>query len=314
MLETMDTIDNLDLREELIIRVDVLERVKSLLLLPDTEYMTTKMAADYYEVGESRIRQVAKEHFEEIQIDGYKVVKRKEVYCLLGRLTNKIESKTGYSLVTFNDGTELKVGGVGIGIFTKRAVLRVGMLLRDSEIAKEVRTQLLNMVEKVEDEVKIEDIVSEQELALELGKAYMSGDFNILAEATMKFNAFTKRRELEQEQEMNKKDEEIKRKEKEINVLVGEKLGLGRGDTLRKIVRVVSYSLKDSLDKHISFYYNEIYHRLSDKYDINLWQRRGKSNKPLQNFIKEEEWPTVFSVATAVAKYYSVDISHIILE
>lgn len=38
----------------------------------------------------------------------------------------------------------------GIRCFSKRAVLRFGMLLRDSEVAKEVRTQLLNIKEEAE--------------------------------------------------------------------------------------------------------------------------------------------------------------------
>ena len=38
----------------------------------------------------------------------------------------------------------------GMKLFPKRAILRVGMLLRDSEIAKEIRTRLLDIVQDTE--------------------------------------------------------------------------------------------------------------------------------------------------------------------
>jgi hypothetical protein len=41
--------------------------------------MTTKIVADYYEVGESLIRYVVMEYNDEIKIVWYKVVKKKEV-------------------------------------------------------------------------------------------------------------------------------------------------------------------------------------------------------------------------------------------
>jgi hypothetical protein len=56
---------------------------------------------------------------------------------------------SGAKNVTFPHG--------GIGLFTRRAILRVGMLLRDSEIA-EVRTQLLNIEKKVTVEQTIANI------------------------------------------------------------------------------------------------------------------------------------------------------------
>lgn len=49
-------------------------------------------------------------------------------------------------------------------LFPKRAILRVGMLLRDSEVAKEVRTQLLNIEEHTAAEVKTYEIDYEQEV------------------------------------------------------------------------------------------------------------------------------------------------------
>lgn len=48
------------------------------------------------------------------------------------------------------------------------------MLLRDSDVAKEVRNQLLNIEEKTSTETKIEDIEEEQKLMLSVGMAVAS--------------------------------------------------------------------------------------------------------------------------------------------
>lgn len=49
------------------------------------------------------------------------------------------------AIINFNDGSLFEISNSGLVLFPKRAILRVGMLLRDSEIAKEVRTRLLDV-------------------------------------------------------------------------------------------------------------------------------------------------------------------------
>ena len=67
------------------------------------------------------------------------------------------------------------------------------MLLRDSAIAKEVCTQLLNIEEKTTQEVKVADINEEQTLQMAVGQAFMSGDINALAQAATSLMAFKNR-------------------------------------------------------------------------------------------------------------------------
>lgn len=64
-----------------------------------------------------------------------------------------------------------KLSTKGSNVFSKRAVLNVGMLLRDSKVAREVRTQLLNGFEKLTDEQKAEEINREDELLFAIIKA-----------------------------------------------------------------------------------------------------------------------------------------------
>ncbi|BCC13658.1 TPA: phage antirepressor KilAC domain-containing protein [Bacillus cereus] len=122
-------------REALIERVEVLKKVKDLLLLPGLEMATTKQVAEFYEVKLTTINNMILMHREELEADGV-VFKR---YLELEREVNSQHFR------------ELKIARRGVNVFPKRAILRVGMLLRDSEVAKEVREQLLNIEEKAQE-------------------------------------------------------------------------------------------------------------------------------------------------------------------
>ncbi|MGK7898104.1 MAG: hypothetical protein AB4372_31920 [Xenococcus sp. (in: cyanobacteria)] len=90
----------------------------------------TEQVAQFYEVPEQNLRQLLKTHRSEFASDGLKAIRGKALKD--ARELWSLPSKT--SQVT---------------IWNPRSVLRGGMLLRDSEVAKAVRTSLLNVVEKV---------------------------------------------------------------------------------------------------------------------------------------------------------------------
>ena len=167
-----------NVRESHMNRVEVLEKVKGLLLLPNLEMATTKQVADFYEVNQNTLRQLIKEHRDELEQDGLHYKKYAEIKAL-GNLTPKLN--------------ELNALGISVrgNVFPRRAILRVGMLLRDSEIAKEVRTQLLHRRET--SEAKVADIDEEIQLQMAIGQAFMSGDINALAHASEKLIDFKSR-------------------------------------------------------------------------------------------------------------------------
>lgn len=89
-------------------------------------------------------------HRDEIESDGYKIIKRKDIDDNFEIPLRKFKSVRGKTVITFLDGTNFNVTNTGMAIFPKRAILRAGMLLRDSKVAKEVRTKLLDIVHDVE--------------------------------------------------------------------------------------------------------------------------------------------------------------------
>lgn len=56
------------------------------------------------------------------------------------------------------NGVTLSVPNGGVLLFSKRAVLRIGMLLQGSEVAQEVRTQLLNIFDQSTEEQRLADL------------------------------------------------------------------------------------------------------------------------------------------------------------
>ena len=108
-----------------------------------------------------------------IEPDGYKQVNGKEIKDILGgslKEPPRIEPKLG-SFIVHHKGEQTKIVYGTVALFPKRAILRVGMLLRDSEVAKEVRTQLLNIEENTATEIKTYEIDHETELHTKLGRA-----------------------------------------------------------------------------------------------------------------------------------------------
>ena len=77
-MKELDLIENQDIREKMISNVSVLEKVKDLLLLGDSEFATTQQVADYYEVGLEAIKTLAVNNREELLNNGLKDLTGKE--------------------------------------------------------------------------------------------------------------------------------------------------------------------------------------------------------------------------------------------
>ncbi len=155
------------MRENHIGRVEVLDKVGELLLMPNTELTTLKMVSDFYKVDEEVIKKVTVRNRDELETDGYGVVGAKDFLKGQDVPLENVQTVKGKTIITFKEnGGEVHIPNRGLRLFTKRSVLRVGMLLRDSEVAREVRTQLLNIEEKTDNNTKLQEIDKEKELLM----------------------------------------------------------------------------------------------------------------------------------------------------
>ena len=125
-----------------------------LFLIPGLEMMTTRQVAEYYNVSLSAVHNLYSRNKTEIDSDGTESVTTRDI-----RLTHceraKYSGVAGSTKFIMPSGGEFLLNNRRTRVFPKRAILRIGMLLRDSEVAKEVRTQLLNTFEHATDAQRI---------------------------------------------------------------------------------------------------------------------------------------------------------------
>lgn len=270
------------LRDKCVNHYEVLEKVKQLLLLPGTDMMSIDQVADYYEVTPEYIKILYSNNKGEIDLDGVEMFPRSYYDGSKLNITS-VEKKQTSVTYTFEDGQIITINNRGLKAFSRRAVLRIGMLLQQSDVAKEVRTQLLNIEEKTSSETKIINITEEQKLMLEVGMAISSGDPSAAAVATSKLIAF--------------KNRHIDKLEKDNKALAGDILEWKDRSVLNAGIR------KLALVTHNRYpdMWNELYRNLQYKYEIALKQR-GKS--PYLQWIKEDEWSKVLKTFAALCESY----------
>ncbi|MFC8388019.1 restriction endonuclease [Streptomyces sp. NPDC057238] len=132
MINESALLESKTLRSSVLDRTDVLDRVKALSLLPDGMHVTTAMAAAYFEVTIEAVRQLTKRHREELEVNGMAVLRGSDL--------RQFESDNmSRSLGSYPQARR------SLTIYSRRAILNVAMLLRDSHVARQVRTYLLDM-------------------------------------------------------------------------------------------------------------------------------------------------------------------------
>ncbi|MET9222408.1 hypothetical protein ABZX65_27090 [Streptomyces sp. NPDC003300] len=112
-------------REQYGNRVDVLDKVRTIPFLPDDLHVTTEGVAAFFDVGIKAIESLALDNREELDRNGYQVI-------------------SGSELTSFKEVSGIRSRARSLALFNRRTLLNVAMLLRDSEVAREVRRYLLD--------------------------------------------------------------------------------------------------------------------------------------------------------------------------
>ncbi|MDP9950709.1 MULTISPECIES: hypothetical protein [Streptomyces] len=134
------------LRGEQMGRVDVLDKVKSLVMLPDGIHVRTEDVARYFEVSTEAVKKVTQRHRAEVVENGLILLRgaelqlfHRDMLSLWGREAREVRESYPQA------ATQLT-------LYTRRTVLNIAMLLRDSDIARCVRTYLLDAEESLREQ------------------------------------------------------------------------------------------------------------------------------------------------------------------
>lgn len=197
MNRQIELVEKKELRESLIGRLEVLDQVGTLLLLPNSEFATTEQVARYYGVGIKTLESAMRDHREELESNGMKKYKKDEILRNILK-EGIVKSERTRAIVTIGN-EEVIINNTGLILFSKRAILNVGMLLRDSKIAIELRSKLLDIVHDASEgqgsvDTIIDEINEEKRLSLELSNAIIDGDLGKVIEITTKINALKNKR------------------------------------------------------------------------------------------------------------------------
>ncbi|MFJ3969827.1 hypothetical protein ACIPYR_16975 [Streptomyces parvus] len=128
------------LRGEQMGRVDVLDKVKSLVMLPDGIHVRTEDVARYFEVSTGAVRRLTDRHQKELTENGLRVLRGAELRSFQSDMVS----------LWVRDGVEsYPQAATQLRLYTRRTVLNIALLLRDSDIARCVRTYLLDAEESL---------------------------------------------------------------------------------------------------------------------------------------------------------------------
>lgn len=114
-------------------RVDVLDKVKALTLLPDGTHASTEIVASYFEVDAEAIKSLVRRNLPELEENGLRKLAGEEL--------------REFKRTTEGQGDPLSTRSKSLRLFTRRAILNVGQLLTESDVARRVRTYLLEVEE-----------------------------------------------------------------------------------------------------------------------------------------------------------------------
>lgn len=142
-------------------RVDVLDKVKALALLPDGVHATTDIAASYFEVDVEAIKSLVKDNRAELESNDYRVL-------------------AGEELRSFKDLCGIESKARSLAVFSRRTLLNVGQLLRESLVAKQVRTYLLDVEDTAAPEQRLEAVERAQLASARLGAMGVAKQFGLV--------------------------------------------------------------------------------------------------------------------------------------
>lgn len=311
-----DLISKKEMREQYIDRLDILEKVRAIFLIPELNLMSTGMVAKFFDVPVETIRWEYMQNKEEIDSDGVKSLSSKDLRVSLDDQTLLPNGKSGV-FVTATDGTKYNLPHRSTTYYTPRSVMRLAMLLRDSEVAREVRTRLLDAVTSGMDKQQVADAIEDEHKMLRdlIADIVLSEDQDVRLNRMVKYHDHMNGKILMLESEKKQLTEEKTKAEDALQALTDGARRWGSRETLNALIRAtgVAYAKRMNMPWNsgpcIGKMWREFYRRIYYSCGIQLDLRSGKARL---DKIKESEWPKVLKTAAALAEENGVKVAQVI--
>lgn len=302
--------------EQMLSRIETLEKVKHLFTIPGTDFMTTRQVAEYYEVDIDAVRRVYQRHKAEIDSDGT-AVKKAADFCDDVRAEQPVQPKgctRGVTSLVFRNGVAIEINNYGTRVFSRRAVLRIGMLMPGSRVATEVRTQLLNVFEKVPSFAAVEDLDKEAILYKRIGEAFTNGNIIEASSYMTQLTEYLSRNNKALREANKNLADDNERLDAENKVLLKEEMEWDTRKLINAVVRrVAGIRFPDGGEWKYGKMWNYWKSLMYNKEGISIGRRQVGCKGSCLDMLRDDEWPAAMSCTLTFAKQYGVDISDLLM-
>lgn len=289
--------DSRSFRDELVENYGVFDKIQALKGVKDYQLFSTKNLAFYFDVAESTIGSLMTRNLKEFKDDEFNVYKGDSLLALLEQ----------YPYLDISPKAR------NIRIFSKKGLLRVGMLLKRSKVACELRKHLTLSILEPENKNALVPIMQEEQLSFnvqihEVQNLSLKED----AEADL-LKAYIEKLELAGFTGMRAKNIALDCLicKKDINAilkqLVEDKIKFNFKVNSSLFVRYMKYMAENYYDNK----YNEPYYVFSNKFvdyigfDINTERFKTKNKKSFSDFIEEFDlWDEAIEVCQQMMDEY----------
>lgn len=311
-----DLINKKETRDKYIDRLDILEKVKALFLIPEVNLMSTGMVAKFFDVPVATIRTVYNRHTEELIEEGAKTLKANEIFDSFTVKPSNFQRVQGGVIATCTDGQKFHLTNRDAVYYSPRAVMCLAMMMEESPVANAVRHQILETVCKPE--VK-QMIVEEADEDIKRIKDWVYQNVVLGDDLTIRMLSAQglSKRILELKDENKQLKSEKQEAMDTIDVLLNGAMEWGNSPTVNALIRKTAKVYQDryleiwQFKLAIAKMWSELFRRL--QYGEGIALRKRNADNPLKA-VKENEWPAVIRQAAALAEEYDVDIVKVIGE
>lgn len=330
-----DFVTDKALRDKYIDKVEVLDRIENVKLLtplPSTEYVTLNQIADFYQVPYATVKKCYQRHKDEICSDGVIVLtptmfkaNTKGTDCPVSEKADYEQCST-HIVVHISDSMDVIIPNRGISVFPRRASLRFGMLLTDSDVAEQVRTYLLDTEERV---VTTGFVTSDNGADLFMSCVQAEGADERLR-ACYEFSRYKDMQIAQRDARITQLEEQIKNLQQSQQLITtksnkgqrvyGSKEVKAMRRRFSKIIRIATRELKVPY----GVVYDDVYTLLEDDYNISLRERRDGDPKeqkiirkeeqgicvnhiPMITYLEDDEWENLYECVKKYLESYNIN-------
>lgn len=298
-MNNVDFVENKELRSRVKDHDEILDKVKEIAMIQGTDFVSSEIVAKYYEVPVDTIQWCVTQNKKELEESGYELKRRKNVIESLNVDNQHLENLGSKGAkATLSNGTILFIPNRGLRTFSKQCVYHIGLLLRDSEIAKAIRkvaaSLLTNTTFKEQETILNNEEDKEKKFAMNIGEAFINGEKEDVLIASQSYAKYLK--------------DQIKDKDNIISIFHDELNTWEPKDLANALVRKYAQYTNTVYGKA----WNDLYYDLRYKSGISINGRKRKKGQSKFQTLTDDEKREAIKLMIIKMQDHNIDYINIL--